>query len=66
MDFQTITYATGGGIARITLNRPDRLNAISPELLQDLDRRTVRPLRPGRVRKPEGLRLLTQSADARR
>jgi enoyl-CoA hydratase/carnithine racemase len=38
MDFQTITYAAGGGIARVTLNRPDRLNAISPELLQDLDR----------------------------
>ncbi|MGH7414072.1 MAG: enoyl-CoA hydratase/isomerase family protein [Candidatus Rokuibacteriota bacterium] len=38
MDFQTITYGAGGGIARITLNRPDRLNAISPELLQDLDR----------------------------
>jgi enoyl-CoA hydratase/carnithine racemase len=38
MDLQTITYATGGGIARITLNRPDRLNAISPELLEDLDR----------------------------
>ncbi|HUM16192.1 MAG TPA: enoyl-CoA hydratase-related protein [Candidatus Nitrosotalea sp.] len=38
MEFQTITYATGGGIARITLNRPDRLNAISPELLEDLDR----------------------------
>jgi enoyl-CoA hydratase/carnithine racemase len=38
MDFQTITYATGGGIVRITLNRPDRLNAISPELLEDLDR----------------------------
>jgi enoyl-CoA hydratase/carnithine racemase len=38
MDLQTITYATGAGIARITLNRPDRLNAISPELLQDLDR----------------------------
>jgi enoyl-CoA hydratase/carnithine racemase len=38
MDFETITYAAGGGIARITLNRPDRLNAISPELLQDLDR----------------------------
>jgi enoyl-CoA hydratase/carnithine racemase len=38
MDFQTITYTTGGGIARITLNRPDRLNAISPELLRDLDR----------------------------
>ena len=38
MDTSTITYAAGGGIARITLNRPDRLNAISPELLQDLDR----------------------------
>ena len=38
MDFQTITYATGGGVARVTLNRPDQLNAISPELLQDLDR----------------------------
>lgn len=38
MDFKTITYATGRGIARVTLNRPDRLNAISPELLQDLDR----------------------------
>jgi enoyl-CoA hydratase/carnithine racemase len=42
MDFRTITYAigtcaAGGGIARITLNRPDRLNAISPELLEDLD-----------------------------
>jgi len=38
MDFETITHATAGGIARITLNRPDRLNAISPELLHDLDR----------------------------
>lgn len=38
MDFETITYAAGGGGARITLNRPDRLNAISPELLEDLDR----------------------------
>lgn len=38
MDLKTITYTTGRGIARVTLNRPDRLNAISPELLQDLDR----------------------------
>jgi enoyl-CoA hydratase len=37
MDLHTITYASDGGIARITLNRPDRLNAISPELLEDLD-----------------------------
>ena len=38
MDFRAITYATGGGIARITLDRPAQLNAISPELLEDLDR----------------------------
>src|SRR6185295_4908150 len=38
LDFETITYAADGGVARITLNRPDRLNAISPALLHDLDR----------------------------
>ncbi|HSB43203.1 MAG TPA: enoyl-CoA hydratase-related protein [Methylomirabilota bacterium] len=38
MDLETITYASGGGVARVTLNRPDKLNAISPELLEDLDR----------------------------
>ncbi len=38
MDFHTITYAAGGGLARIGLDRPDRLNAISPDLLGDLDR----------------------------
>src|SRR5690349_11597035 len=38
MDFRAITYATGDGIERITLDRPAQLNAISPELLEDLDR----------------------------
>ncbi len=38
MDLETITYTTSGGVARITLHRPDALNAISPELLRDLDR----------------------------
>jgi enoyl-CoA hydratase len=41
MDFRAITYATGGGIARISLDRPAQLNAISPELLEDLDRACV-------------------------
>jgi enoyl-CoA hydratase/carnithine racemase len=38
MDPTTLTYAAGDGIARIVLNRPAQLNAISPELLADLDR----------------------------
>jgi enoyl-CoA hydratase/carnithine racemase len=38
MDTTTVTYAASGGIARIGLNRPAQLNAISPSLLEDLDR----------------------------
>jgi len=38
MDLTTVTYASGDGIARIVLNRPAQLNAISPDLLEDLDR----------------------------
>jgi enoyl-CoA hydratase len=38
MDLGTVTYAATGGIARVVLNRPARLNAISPELLEDLGR----------------------------
>ena len=37
MKLDTVTYAAEKGIARITLNRPDQLNAISPGLLEDLD-----------------------------
>jgi len=32
----TVTLEIGGGIARVMLNRPAQLNAISPELLEDL------------------------------
>ena len=32
-----IRYTVDAGIARIVLNRPDQLNAISPELLVELD-----------------------------
>lgn len=38
METTTVTYAASGGIARIGLNRPAQLNAISPALLEDLDR----------------------------
>ena len=38
MAFDTVTCAVDGGIARVVLNRPAQLNAISPALLEDLDR----------------------------
>jgi enoyl-CoA hydratase/carnithine racemase len=38
MKLTTLTYAVEAGVARIVLNRPDQLNAISPALLEDLDR----------------------------
>ena len=38
MDLSTVTFRAEGGIARIVLNRPQQLNAISPALLDDLGR----------------------------
>lgn len=38
MDLTTVTYAADGGVGRLVLNRPAQLNAISPALLEDLDR----------------------------
>ena len=32
MTFTSLTYATAGRIARITLNRPERLNAIDEKM----------------------------------
>ena len=36
MNFETVEYSTAEGIARITLNRPERLNAITGQLTSDL------------------------------
>lgn len=36
MAFDTIDYTADGAIARITLNRPERLNAINTQLVSDL------------------------------
>ena len=36
MDYQAILYETRGHVAILTLNRPERLNAISPELRNEV------------------------------
>ncbi len=35
-DYQTIRLTVGGRIAHLTLDRPDKLNALSPEMLEEL------------------------------
>lgn len=36
MDRQTVELSVDGAVGRISLNRPDRLNAINPEMLEEL------------------------------
>src|SRR5690606_25496307 len=36
--FQTIVYETKGPVGILTLNRPDRLNALAPELVEEVGR----------------------------
>jgi enoyl-CoA hydratase len=37
MSFETVLYEAGGGIARITLNRPEKHNALNHQMMDDLD-----------------------------
>jgi enoyl-CoA hydratase/carnithine racemase len=50
MELATVTCAIDSGIARVVLNRPAQLNAISPGLLEDLDRVCEAVERDARVR----------------
>jgi enoyl-CoA hydratase len=59
MDLTTVTYAPSDGIARVGLNRPAQLNAISPGLLEDLDRVC------GAVEADRGVRVVTLTAAGR-
>ena len=38
MTFETIRYEIAGGVGRITLNRPDRLNALTYPMIEELHR----------------------------
>ena len=50
MDFATIRYVTEGPLAWITLNRPDKLNAISKIMVAELNRALDKALRDDPVR----------------
>lgn len=50
MDFTTIRYQTEGPLAWITLNRPDKLNAISKTMVAELNQALDKALRDDPVR----------------
>jgi enoyl-CoA hydratase len=47
---ETVLYEAGDGVATLTLNRPDRLNTIVPELIEDLRAGLERSWSDGGVR----------------
>ena len=50
MAYETITYASDGTVATITLNRPDRLNTIVPPMPDELEQAVIEANRDPAVR----------------
>ena len=49
MDYETITYALADGIALITLNRADKMNALTTQMRAELTHAVTEGGREGRV-----------------
>ena len=49
MEFETLLYAVADGIAHVTVNRPDKLNALSQGVLDELDQVFEEALRDAAV-----------------
>lgn len=50
MGFETLLYDSDGGVAAITLNRPDRLNTIVPPMPDELEAAVERAVRDPRIK----------------
>src|SRR3970282_818087 len=50
MPYETILYERDGAVARITLNRPERLNTIVPPLPEELEQAVIEANRDPAVR----------------
>lgn len=49
-DYQTILYETSNGVATVTLNRPERRNAFTNEMLKELTHALKQIQKDGSVR----------------
>lgn len=59
MHYETLTFAAADGIARMTLNRPDRLNAMSPRMIEEIN------LVLDRCDKDDAIRVLVMTGNGR-